>query len=380
MMLLEHDAKTLLQSAGVHCPEGWLAAADGFKLSERASFPVAVKAQVPVGGRGKAGGIRICHDAAEVKGALTDILGMEIKGHTVGACRIEQAVDGNEHYMALKLVPDRGQVCCLYSRAGGVEIESNADALGSAFAAYEPGAVKAAFETLFSGADELAAKALVASSGSLVDAFFVNELMLLEINPLMIDADGGWTAADAKVVVDLNALPRQDAIRDMIEVRPGTYPEAEVKLKQGFDFVILSEDADIGLITTGAGLSMQVADELAARGHDVFNFCDMRTGGFRGNPDRLIYVLREIAARPTVKATLVNIFAGITHLGEFSAVLLDALKQVPEFKLPIVARLVGNGEEEGMALLSAAPHSMHFERDLDRAMDMVVAISEGRAA
>lgn len=380
MMLLEHDAKVLLRDAGVRCPDGWLASDAGFSMPDGAPYPVAVKAQVPVGGRGKAGGIRLCHDAAEVSNALGDILGMAIKGYTVRACRVETGVSGQERYMAVKLVPDRGQVCCLYSDAGGVEIESNADALGAAFAGYDAQAVKGAFRTLFKEADETSATALAAAADAVVDAFFAHEMLLLEINPLMFDADGGWTAADAKAVVDLNALPRQDAIRAMIEARPGTYPEAEVKLKQGFDFVILSDNADIGLITTGAGLSMQVADELAARGHEVFNFCDMRTGGFRGNPDRLIYVLREIAARPSVKATLVNIFAGITHLGEFSAVLLDALSQVPEFKLPIVARLVGNGEDEGMELLRAAPHSMHFERDLDRAMDMVVAISEGRAA
>lgn len=380
MMLLEHDAKMLLEKHGVACPHGWATEVPVFDAPFATVGPWAVKAQVPVGGRGKAGGIRIVRSEQDAVHALRDILGMAIKGNAVRSCRIEEAVSGSEMYLALRLAPARGEICCLFSATGGVDIEDQSSALKSCYAAYDKAAVIGAMAALVADLPQTQRRALEEAIPAVAGAFFALEATLVEINPLMVRDDGRWTAADAKVVLDLNALPRQPDVNRLIKENPRAYPEAAVKLERGFDYVVIDPNGEIGLITTGAGLSMQVADEIAARGHSVFNFCDMRTGGFRGSPDRLIYVLRNIAEGPHIKAAFINIFAGITHLGEFAAVLVEALKAVPEFRAPLVARLIGNGEDEGTALLRASGVPMTFERDLDRALDKVLALAAGAEA
>ena len=137
-------------------------------------------------------------------------------------------------------------------------------------------------------------------------------------------------AGDAKVVVDLNAVQRQPRISAMIAARPDIYADANRKLREGFDYVELDPDGEIGLVTTGAGLSMMLIDELTARGGKPLNFCDIRTGQMRGSPARLQRVLEWIAARPSLRVVLVNIFAGITDLAEFATLLATAIEQTPE--------------------------------------------------
>ncbi len=379
MMLLEHDAKSLLAPFGVACPTGWRAAAATFEPPAESAGPWVVKAQVPVGGRGKAGGIAVVQNAVEAQETLDRILGMTIKGHKVGFCRIEEATIGNEVYLAMRLDSYAGRILCLFSENGGVEIESNADSLFHAQADFDPSSVARAFADIVHRSGATQPAAILAAAKAVSDAFFALEAPLIEINPLLIGADGSWTAADAKVVVDLNALPRQSALRTLIETHPGNYPEATVKLVQGFDMVVLDPDGEIGMLTTGAGLSMQIADELFRNGHSVFNFTDVRSGGLRGDPQRLIYIFQALKDSSSVKAALVNIFAGITHLEEFSKLLLQALEAVPGFDIPLVARLVGNGEDEGAAVLADTPFEIHFERDLDRALAKVVKLAEGRA-
>ena len=136
-------------------------------------------------------------------------------------------------------------------------------------------------------------------------------------------------AGDAKVVVDLNAVERQPRIAALIEARPDIYADANRKLREGFDYVELDPDGEIGLVTTGAGLSMMLIDELTARGMKPLNFCDIRTGQMRGSPARLIRVLEWITSRPSLRAVLVNIFAGITDLAEFGGLLATAMEQTP---------------------------------------------------
>jgi succinyl-CoA synthetase beta subunit len=175
-------------------------------------------------------------------------------------------------------------------------------------------------------------------------------------------------AGDAKLVVDDNALARQPAIADLVHERCDDYPELALKLRDGFDFVVLDPDGEIGLVTTGAGLSMQLVDELGELGYRAFNFCDIRTGQFRGDPARLIEVFRRMAAAPTVRSVLINFFAGITHLGELAQVLVAALRAVPELRVPITARLIGNGLDEALAVLDAAGLPLTLKTDLDDAI------------
>ena len=193
------------------------------------------------------------------------------------------------------------------------------------------------------------------------------------MNPLFLTGDGGWMIGDAKLVVDDNGFARHHEVSVRIAAAPLLYPQEALKLAQGYDFVRLDEAGDIGLVTTGAGLSMQLIDELVARGRHPFNFCDIRTGMFRGDPARLIEVLRWIAQGPHIRVLLVNFFAGLTDLGEIARLLLQALAAVPELRAPVVARLIGNNLDEALAVIAAAGNPIAVETDLERAIERALA-------
>ena len=200
------------------------------------------------------------------------------------------------------------------------------------------------------------------------------ELALAEINPLFV-SDAGCVAGDAKVVVDLNAVDRQPRIAAMIAARPAIYADACRKIAEGFDYVELDPDGEIGLVTTGAGLSMMLIDELTARGAKPLNFCDIRTGQMRGSPARLIRVLEWITARSSLKAVLVNIFAGITDLGGVCRRCWRRRSQAsPSLRVPVVARLVGRNAAEAKRILGEAQPGMLVTEDLEEALARIDAI------
>src|SRR5581483_9138660 len=171
---------------------------------------------------------------------------------------------------------------------------------------------------------------------------------------------------DMKLITDDNALYRQSALRTLLAGAREHYPEVQLKLEHGFDYVVVDPAGEIGLLTTGAGLSMMLIDELRARGLKPYNFLDVRTGGMRGDPTRLIRVLEWIAAGPRVRVVRVNIFAGITHLGEFARLLLKAREAVPQLAAPFVVRLVGTAFDEAEAVLGAA--GIAVTTDLEQAV------------
>jgi succinyl-CoA synthetase beta subunit len=209
----------------------------------------------------------------------------------------------------------------------------------------------------------------------LIRLFFEREALLIEINPLFITKDGGWIAGDAKLLTDDNALPRQPELRALIEQNPALYPEAALKLAQGFDFVRLDPQGDIGLVTTGAGLSMQLVDEIVQRGHRPFNFCDIRTGGFKGDPSRLVQVLKWVSSGPNVTSILMNFFAGNTNLAELVPLILIAMAEV-ELRQKVTLRMTGNGFDAAMAILAEAGNPIHVETDLELAVDRALAVAE----
>jgi len=372
MMLLEHDAKELLAAGGIPIPAGFLAVTSDVVPPAALTGPWIVKAQVPVGGRGKVGGIRRAEKAADLRQALEQVLGMTIKGQIVRSCRVEQTVQGMECYISLSLDPALGRLNVLLSTEGGVDIEAHAAKGGvlSADAAFRPDAALEATHKLATDIAGAPRETLVRATEQLIRKFFEFEATLLEVNPLFIRSDGSWVAGDMKFAVDDNALVRQPRLCDLIRRRADAYPEMELKLTHGFDFIVIDREGEIGLVTTGAGLSLQVLDELAARGHRAFNFCDIRTGQLRGDPTRLIHVLRWIATGPSVRSVLINFFAGITHLGEIAQLLVAALKAVPELRVPVTARLIGNGYDEAIAVFAAAGNPLRVEPDLDRAIDL----------
>jgi succinyl-CoA synthetase beta subunit len=370
MMLLEHDAKRLLEDMGARIPAGLLVR-DAARVSPLpCASPWIVKAQVPVGGRGKAGGVVRVDSEQELSGVLGRLLGSTIKGRVVRCCRVEEVVEGTECYVAIILDAARGRLRVLLSLAGGVEVEVNASrgAVHSRETSAKVPDVLGAVDDMAAALPGPVAPVLREAARVLAAAFFRYEATLLEINPLFVTRDAQWVAGDAKLVVDDNALARQPAIADLVHERCDDYPELALKLRDGFDFVVLDPDGEIGLVTTGAGLSMQLVDELGELGYRAFNFCDIRTGQFRGNPARLIEVFRRMAAAPTVRSVLINFFAGITHLGELAQVLVAALRAVPELRVPITARLIGNGLDEALAVLDAAGLPLTLKTDLDDAI------------
>ena len=379
MMLLEHDAKVLLAQFGISIPVGVLA---NRSARPTVSYPCFVKVQIPVGGRGKAGGIVRANNASELEQALHKLVGATVRGHRVHECRIEQPASGQECYVSLMLDPSSGKVIILMSAEGGVEVEqhSASGAMLQQQANFEINAVKLAAQQLAQQLPVFAQTALTQAAHQLCDALFQLELTLTEINPLFVQPDGSWIAGDAKLVADDNAIERQPLLLALLKERGHAYPEASLKLDHGFDFVRLDEDGDVGMLTTGAGLSMQLVDELTRRGCKPFNFVDIRTGQFRGEPTRLIQVLRWIGEGKNVKVILMNFFAGVTDLAELSRLILIALEQTQDIKIPIVIRLIGNGLETAIETLTSANASLVVETDLEKAVDQVVALATRQAA
>ena len=379
MMLLEHDAKVLLAQFGISIPVGVLA---NRSARPTVSYPCFVKVQIPVGGRGKAGGIVKANNASELEQALHKLVGATVRGHRVHECRIEQPASGQECYVSLMLDPSSGKVIILMSAEGGVEVEqhSASGAMLQQQANFEINAVKLAAQQLAQQLPVFAQTALTQAAHQLCDALFQLELTLTEINPLFVQPDGSWIAGDAKLVADENAIERQPLLLALLKERGHAYPEASLKIDHGFDFVRLDEDGDVGMLTTGAGLSMQLVDELTRRGCKPFNFVDIRTGQFRGEPTRLIQVLRWIGEGKNVKVILMNFFAGVTDLAELSRLILIALEQTQDIKIPIVIRLIGNGLETAIETLTSANASLVVETDLEKAVDQVVALATRQAA
>jgi succinyl-CoA synthetase beta subunit len=376
MMLLEHDAKELLRALGLNVPEASLAidAAD----AAHCPVPVVVKAQVPAGGRGKAGGIRMARTAAERDAAVSDILGLTIKGHAVRAVRLEQPVEFvAEAYVSFTIDAARAKVRILMSPQGGIDIEDEASrhTLLSAEADLDADDMARHVAILCAELPEALQGPVQDAAKGLIGAFFALEAVMLEINPLFITPDGGWMIGDAKLVADDNAFERCGAVRERIASQPRLYPEAALKLEQGFDFVRLDANGRVGLVTTGAGLSMQLVDELTARGVPPFNFCDIRTGMFRGDPSRLIQVLGWILEGPSVDVIMVNFFAGATDLAETTRLLLIALERI-NTKTPVVARLIGNNLDAALEIIAEAGNPITVETDLDRAIARTVDIIE----
>lgn len=366
MYILEHDAKELLALRGIPVPAGCLIEAGAaIPAGLPSPGPWVVKGQITMGGRGKAGLIRKAAATGELERHARAILGTMVKGREVSAVRIEQQIRGAaELYVSLLLDAAAGGVRVIMSDRGGVDIEAlPADQIKSEVAPLNAHALTACVHRLAGGFRNVAAAALRDAGERLARIFLDFEMELIEINPLFVYPDGSWVAGDAKLVSDDNALPRQAELNALVESRASVYPEAALKLAHGFDYVVVDPDGDIGLLTTGAGLSMMLIDELRAVGLKPYNFLDVRTGGFRGDPTRLINVLKWISGGRRIRIMLINIFAGITDLGEFSRLLVMALQQVPEFKAPIVARLAGNGLADARSAFDQAGIKLYTELD-----------------
>jgi succinyl-CoA synthetase beta subunit len=358
--LFEYQGKELLRRFDVPVPEGRVATTseEARDAARGLGGKVVVKAQVQVGGRGKAGGIKLASspdDAAEV---ANQILGMDIKGHTVKRVLVERAGDIKaEYYAAFLLDRSERKFLGMMSAKGGIDIEE--------VAATDPDAIVRVHIDPLLGVSDFHARRLV--YGAMIDeearpeaiallpklyrAFVDMDASLIEVNPLVLMGEGRVVALDAKVTLDDSAAyrhPTFDELKAAHEV-----PEQERLAKEkGLNFIKL--DGDVGIIGNGAGLVMSTLDVVKAAGGDPANFLD--AGGGAG-AEALSAGLEVITSNPEVKSVLINIFGGITRCDLVAEGILDALNRL-DLKVPIVVRLDGTNAEQGRKMLSDAPHPM----------------------
>jgi succinyl-CoA synthetase beta subunit len=355
--LHEYQAKQILARAGIPIPDGRLARSpeEVEAAAKGIAAPVAVKAQVHAGGRGKAGGIKVAKSPAEAKAAAGAILGMDIKGLRVEKVYVERAADvASELYLGITLDRDRRRPVVILSTVGGMDIEE--------VAASRPEAIARGWPSPLLGLLPFEARALVFAAGvapaqreavadiarRLYRVYGETDATLVEINPLFVQKDGSVLAGDAKLDIDDNALFRQPELAKLKEVSPED--EAEEKARAlGFSFVQL--DGEVGIIGNGAGLVMATLDAVRNAGGRAANFLDV--GG--GAKEAVVKAALEIVlANPRVRSVMINIFGGITRGDEVAKGILDVIQAHPP-RVPLVVRLSGTEAEAGRKLLEKAP-------------------------
>ncbi|TMF26783.1 MAG: ADP-forming succinate--CoA ligase subunit beta [Chloroflexi bacterium] len=352
MKLLEYQAKEVLASLGITIPPGVVARNPDEAATAFAKLgPIAVKAQVPVGGRGKAGGIKLARSEDEARRAAEQIIGMDIKGFKVPLVYCEAALDiAREIYVGFTVDRDARANVLLLSAKGGMDIEQVAEESPEAIARLHPNPwrgpldfelAQVAYEA---GLGELA-RPLAALVKKLYRAIPDYDALTAEINPLVVTRAGDVIAGDAKLEVDDNAAWRH---RDLEErygsLLEGDPYEVEAK-KRGLTYVSL--DGDIGIIGNGAGLCMGTLDLVQRAGGKPANFCDIGGGA---KAEVVENALAVILMNPKVKGVLINVFGGITRGDEVAKGVVTARDNL-KMRLPLVVRMSGTREEEGRKIL-----------------------------
>jgi succinyl-CoA synthetase beta subunit len=363
--LYEFQGKELFRRYGIPVSEGRLATSpkEARAAAQELGGTVVVKAQVLTGGRGKAGGIKLAATPDEAEARAGEILGMDIRGHTVQKIWVEAASDIEREYY-LSLTFDRGakKPLFMFTTQGGVDIEEMAASSPEALVrlhvdpleGYHPWQGRQlVYEARVQNPAEQ--KQLAAIAGRLYDAFVGCEAMLCEINPLIVTTDGEVRALDSKFTVDDNALFRLPDIAKMRDVAAADPLEALARVK-GVTYVKL--DGDVGVLGNGAGLTMSTVDVVTFVGGRPANFCDLGGGG---DAQGVVDALEVITQDRQVRSIFFNIFGGITRCDEVARGILKALGQMA-IEHPIVVRLDGTNAEEGRQLLAeAAPPNLDVE-------------------
>lgn len=352
MDLYEYQGKQFFASFGIPVSPGGVATTvdEAVALVEGLEFPVVIKAQVQVGGRGKAGGIKLADNLEEVRLHAGNILGMDIKGHTVRIVWIEKASDIAEEYYA-SFTLDRGakKYLGMLSAEGGVEIEAvaaeNPDAIARLHIDPVEGLTDEACRAWVAAAklNPIATDGVVEILQKLYRAYVEGDADLAEINPLILTPEGKVHALDAKVTLDANASFRHDwADYEATQVRDEREEAANAK---GLQYVGL--EGSVGIIANGAGLAMSTLDVVNQVGGSAANFLDIGGGA---NAEVMAGALEVINNDPRVKSIFINIFGGITRGDEVANGIVAALERV-DIAAPIVIRLDGTNADEGRAIL-----------------------------
>jgi succinyl-CoA synthetase beta subunit len=350
--LLEYQAKEVLSKLGIAVPPGAVARTPDEAAAACARLgPVAVKAQVPVGGRGKAGGIKLAQTAEEARAAAQQIIGMDIKGFRVPLVYCETALDiAREIYVGFTVDRDARANVLLLSAKGGMDIEQVAEESPDAIARLHPNPWRGPLDF------ELNQLAFDAELGELVRPLSAvikklyraipdYDALTAEINPLVVTRSGDVIAGDAKLEIDDNAAWRHRELEERYgSVIEGDPYEVEAK-KRGLTYVSL--DGEIGIVGNGAGLCMGTLDLVQRAGGRPANFCDIGGGA---KAEVVENALAVILMNPRVRGVVINVFGGITRGDEVARGIVTARDNL-RMKLPLVVRLSGTNEEEGRAIL-----------------------------
>lgn len=379
MKIHEYQARSILRQHGLPVPafDVVTTPGDARKAAANMGGPVMVKAQVHVGGRGKAGGVKFAANADEAERYAAAILGMEIKGLTVEKVVVARAVDiESEYYVGI--VVDRATKKPVYmvSAAGGIDIEQVAretpEKIHKLAVDPEAGLTAAEAREL---ASKIEARPAVAAQVAdciekLYEAFVAVDASLAEINPLVVTPSGDVVAVDAKMNVDDNALFRHEDIAAMRDPS-GETPELRKAREMGLSYVKL--DGNVGCLVNGAGLAMTTMDLIKHYGGEPANFLDI---GGSSNPNKVVTALEIITSDLNVRSILVNIFGGITRCDDVANGLVEALERT-RIDVPIVVRLTGTNEEEAREIL--AKHEFETAATMDEAVEKAVGLARRRS-
>ncbi len=378
MKLHEYQAKQVFADAGVPTPASTLATTvdEAVDAAEEIGYPVAIKAQVQVGGRGKAGGIKLAENADEAREYADDILGMDLKGLHVDRVLVEEAVDFvNELYVGVTMDRGEGKPVAMVSTRGGVNIEEVAEEepeaiarehIDPAFGMHHYQARKVVYDA---GVDREVANDVAGVLKTLYDLWEDKDGSDAEINPLMVTADDEVIAADAVMNVDDDALFRHPDLEAMEDEADGG-DELEQKADEyGFDYVRLS--GNVGIIGNGAGLVMTTLDLVDHFGGEPANFLDVGGGA---KAQRIANALDMVFSDDNVDSVVFNIFGGITRGDEVAKGINQALEQFDEIPKPVVVRLAGTNATEGMEILNE--DLVTVEQTLEDAVERAVIYAE----
>ena len=377
MKLHEYQAKSLFADAGIPVPDSRLATSvdEALGAVDEIGYPAAIKAQVHVGGRGKAGGIKIATDREEAEQYADEILGMDLKGYTVDQVLVEAGVDFvDELYVGVTMDRGEGKPVLMVSTEGGVNIEevaeANPDAIARehvdpAFGLHPYQARKVVYEA---GVDADVALDVASILSTLYDLYEENDASEIEVNPVMITGDRDVVAADAVMNIDEDALFRQSDLADMAEASYEDDLERKAG-EYGFDYVRLS--GNVGIIGNGAGLVMTTLDLVDYYGGAPANFLDIGGGA---KAERVTQALDMVFSDDNVDAVVFNIFGGITRGDEVAKGINEALEQFDEIPKKVVVRLAGTNAEEGMEILNT--DLVEVEKTLEDAVQRAVKNAE----
>jgi succinyl-CoA synthetase beta subunit len=380
MDLLEYQGKQLFARHGIPVPSGKPARTveEAVAAAEEIGYPCVVKAQVQIGGRGKAGGIKLAADRQQVREHASAILGMDIRGLTVNEVWVEVASEiASEYYASIVFDRSAKAPLIMLSTKGGMDIEAVADEDPDAIAklhvdpllGFQPfHGRRLAFEA---GVDGDVVRPVGAILAKLYEAFVAEEATLVEVNPLIVTPDRAVRVLDAKVTLDGNSLFRHP---DNAELRDpsGEDEQEQMAHERGLTYVKL--DGDIGILGNGAGLVMSTLDVVALAGGSPANFLDAGGGS---KADAITSAVEVILSDPKVKAVLFNIFGGITRCDEVAKGLIEAFHEI-EPDVPFVVRLDGTNDVEGRRLLAEANlPGVYAESTMDSAAKKVVELAAG---